>query len=244
MRFMEFFGIVLLCFCVIGTLSIPEVTTYGRTYETTGCNPATDVYLNHTPLQNYTGYTEYDQCGNVVGKGISYTITEQVNSYPISSYAKSSEENTCEKEYIDISKGIRISTKEKDDYVIWNNGYKNGEITILFKSDSDKSYNSFKTSVGDAIELSYDKNTQITVKDETINIGNWNTFLLKLNTVNGIATVQPINSFTDYLDFKDLGKYIYVGNISKKPIEEIYWDYTESSFGTIIKSTTCCLSDN
>lgn len=139
-------------------------------------------------------------------------------------------------QYMDITHGVRLNNYATSDNTIWDNGYRNGSLSMILKGTSGSSLNmemdisswngtAWADPVTNNISVDWDTSggvysTTITVNGASKNIGSWNNVLLNINAELGTVEASPITSIMSYTNYTT-GITIPVGTINKGSWEEI-----------------------
>lgn len=143
-------------------------------------------------------------------------------------------------EYIDITKGYYIDSNNIVN-TVWDNGYINGVIDILFRSDGTGATLENNIVVGDNdINIkSIDNGFYVTLNNgEPVNIGKWRNIVLNIDLVNGRLSVIPVRTFNSFTNVVTDNTNIFIGDlINPVPTNTIEWKPTNKSLAFNIYST-------
>lgn len=135
-------------------------------------------------------------------------------------------------DYIDITKGYSIKSSNISD-VIWNNGYENGNIQLLFRSpDTVESYHNTLTISGNTIDVDYTASKfYVSLNgDDAVNIGTWRNIILDIDLENGTLNAIPVRTFNSFTNVQMDNAVIPIGElVNAAPTNTITWDDTPNS---------------
>lgn len=179
-----------------------EATSGGATYDPN----AVLIVWGGTPVQNGSAITP---------QAIPSTIT----------YSKT-DSNI---QYMDVSKGVSLNTYGGEDSVIWENGYYNGSVDMIFKGSAGKSVamginvaswdgSAWTGASANTIRIDWVNNsgykTQFTINGgASTSIGGWNNVKVHIDVEAGEVIAEPITYFGNYTTFTTSAP-IKVGEIS------------------------------
>lgn len=135
-------------------------------------------------------------------------------------------------DYIDITKGYSIKSSNITD-VIWNNGYENGNIQLLFRSpDTVESYHNTLSISGNTIDVDYiaSKFYVSLNGDDAVDIGTWRNIILDIDLENGTLNAIPVRTFNSFTNVQMDNAVIPIGElVNAAPTNTITWDDTPNS---------------
>ena len=143
--------------------------------------------------------------------------------------------------YMDITKGVKIDYNNEFE-TTWNNDYENGDIQILFRSDSigNDYNNTIETMNGDRITVNY-TGSKYYVKlnnNDSVEIGNWRNIILDIDFINDKITVYPIKTFNSFSNVEIYNTPIYIGEITDTENTQLKWLPTTKSLMFSIYKTS------
>lgn len=141
-------------------------------------------------------------------------------------------------DYMDITHGVNLDYGSPDP-IIWDNGYWNGSLNMIFKGATGSSIDmeidvsswdgsAWSNPVTNAISIDWETvggvySTTITVNGESKNIGSWNNVLLEISTELGTVKATPLTSIMSYSNYTT-GATFSIGSISTGAFEEISYN--------------------
>lgn len=135
-------------------------------------------------------------------------------------------------DYIDITKGYSIKSSNVTD-VVWNNGYENGNIQLLFRSlDTSETYHNTLTISGNTIDVDYTASKfYVSLNgDDAVNIGTWRNIILDIDLENGTLNAIPVRTFNSFTNVQMDNAVIPIGElVSAAPTNTITWNPTPNS---------------
>lgn len=139
-------------------------------------------------------------------------------------------------QYMDITHGVKLNNYATVDNTIWDNGYRNGSLTMILKGASGSSLDmemdisswdgsAWSNPITNTISVDWTTSggiysTTITVNGTSKNIGSWNNVLLNISSELGTVEASPITSIISYTNYTT-GITIPIGTIDKGSWEEI-----------------------
>lgn len=191
-------------------------------------------------------YVQY--CSSNSTSGNTYQYGTQQLSYTTSSRPAPyldltiySSVSTTTPHYMDITKGISIKNTNVTD-TIWNNGYENGQIDILFRAENpNQIYHNELTIVNNTVSINYSGGMfNVAINNgEPVNIGTWRNIILHIDLVEGKISVRPVRTFNSYSNVIMDNTSIEVGDmVGAAPTTTIVWKPTPNSFRFNIYSTS------
>lgn len=180
--------------------------------------------------------------GSYVTVNTTYTL---VNNPSYSSWTYTYSNTTYQ--YMNINEGISIPTGQTGKIARWSNGYDNGLVDIVFHVPDDALTlsNTITLSTGDRIDIEYARGygTGISINNSTsVNIGQWATFLIGIDSLNGYLTAIPCELFVNYTTFKILPYVVDVGSIAQGDMTHIDWSATSESYKFSVYKTEVFLN--
>lgn len=128
--------------------------------------------------------------------------------------------------YMDVTKGIKINSSNISD-TIWNNEYENGDVQIVFRSESigNNYTNQIQTMAGDIITVDYtDSKYYVAINsEEAVEIGNWRNIVLDLNFNHDTVSVYPVKTFNSFIDVIVYNTPINIGKITHTDNTQLKW---------------------
>ena len=147
--------------------------------------------------------------------------------------------------YMQPSQGVSIDNTTPSLTTIWSNGKNNGEVKIVFGNNGFDCSNVLSFG-NNTVSLKCESGTNYVKVDSGswVNVGNWEHFLLDIDTISGLVKVNPITDFINYQNFT-VADYTYtIGNISQNTFIQIVWNSTSSSFTFSVYSTKVHMTSN
>ena len=158
---------------------------------------------------------------------------------------------TANVRYMDITQGVQLNNYSTADNTIWDNGYWNGSLNMIFKGasgssiDLDMDIYSWDGSAWSNPETNNIKidwatvggtyKTTITVNGTSKNIGGWNNVLMKINAELGTVEVAPITSISSYTTYTT-GATSSIGSISKGAFNEMTFKPVQDGGGNALNA--------
>ena len=134
--------------------------------------------------------------------------------------------------YMDITKGISIKNDNLVN-VIWDNGYENGNVNILFRANNTNgTYHNDLTISGNNISIDYtDSRYYVTLNSgDPVDIGTWRNIILDINLKNGKLSAIPVRTFNSFTNVQMDSTSIFIGDlINASPTNIITWGTTTNS---------------
>ena len=134
--------------------------------------------------------------------------------------------------YMDVTKGVKINSSNISD-TIWNNEYENGDVQIVFRSESigNNYTNQIQTMTGDIITVDYtDSKYYVAINsEEAVEIGNWRNIVLDLDFNHDTVTVYPVKTFNSFIDVIVYNTPINIGKITHTDNTQLKWLPTANS---------------
>lgn len=164
------------------------------------------------------------------GTGVEGTTTNNVtytpNAIPSTITYSKTDSNI---QYMDVSKGVSLNTYGGEDSVIWENGYYNGSVDMIFKGSAGKSVamginvaswdgSAWTGASANTIRIDWVNDsgykTKFTINGgASTSIGGWNNVKVHIDVEAGEVIAEPITYFGNYTTFTTSAP-IKVGEIS------------------------------